>query len=111
MQLNWTLLLGLFLPSCSGCSIGFKLVKNTCVDVDECAIFPSVCDYHTPCVNTVGSYYCRCIERVDGGFPCAYINSYPESDYYADFDLIQFKISTDSEAECEGVFYFFWPMC
>ncbi|KAK7165622.1 hypothetical protein R3I93_005632 [Phoxinus phoxinus] len=60
MELKWALLLGLLLPSCSGCAIGFKFVKNKCVDEDECATFPSVCDYTSKCVNTDGGYHCSC---------------------------------------------------
>ncbi|XP_043113864.1 adhesion G protein-coupled receptor E5-like [Puntigrus tetrazona] len=61
MELKWALLLGLFLPSCSGCAIGFKFVKGKCVDEDECAE-TLVCGDHSNCVNTEGSYYCICNE-------------------------------------------------
>ncbi|XP_016369511.1 adhesion G protein-coupled receptor E1-like [Sinocyclocheilus rhinocerous] len=62
MELKWALLLGLFLPSCSGCAIGYKFVKRKCVDEDECAVFPIACGGHAQCVNTEGSYYCTCNE-------------------------------------------------
>ncbi|XP_073697725.1 adhesion G protein-coupled receptor E5-like isoform X2 [Garra rufa] len=62
MELKWILILGLFLPSCSGCAIGYKFVKRKCVDEDECAVFPIVCGDYAQCVNTEGSYYCTCNE-------------------------------------------------
>uniref|UniRef100_K7FVA0 Adhesion G protein-coupled receptor E1 n=1 Tax=Pelodiscus sinensis TaxID=13735 RepID=K7FVA0_PELSI len=31
-----------------------------CSDIDECSPVPSVCDLHSSCVNTVGSYSCQC---------------------------------------------------
>ncbi|XP_044903120.1 adhesion G protein-coupled receptor E2 isoform X4 [Felis catus] len=34
--------------------------ENTCQDVDECSFRPPVCHNSTVCVNTVGSYRCRC---------------------------------------------------
>lgn len=45
------------------CKSGFTLQSHifyTCVDVDECAQVPSVCDHK--CVNTYGSYQCTCKE-------------------------------------------------
>ncbi|KAK7165626.1 hypothetical protein R3I93_005633 [Phoxinus phoxinus] len=36
MELKWTLLVVLFLPSCSGCAIGFKRVQRKCVDMNKC---------------------------------------------------------------------------
>ncbi|XP_059409050.1 adhesion G protein-coupled receptor E5-like isoform X3 [Carassius carassius] len=62
MELKWALLLGLFLPSCSGCHTGYTSYEQKCVDEDECAVFPVVCGDHAQCVNTEGSYYCRCHE-------------------------------------------------
>ncbi len=45
-------------------------VSISLTDVDECVIFPSVCDYPTRCFNTHGSYYCRCIPGFRGDFSC-----------------------------------------
>ncbi|XP_056310583.1 adhesion G protein-coupled receptor E5-like isoform X2 [Danio aesculapii] len=60
MELKWALVLGLFLPSCSGCALGYKFVKRKCVDEDECETL-GVCG-NAQCVNTDGSYYCICAE-------------------------------------------------
>uniref|UniRef100_A0A8C1RAQ6 CD97 antigen-like n=1 Tax=Cyprinus carpio TaxID=7962 RepID=A0A8C1RAQ6_CYPCA len=62
MELKWVFLLGLFLPSCSGCAIGYRFVKRKCVDEDECVVSPTACGDHAQCENTEGSYNCICNE-------------------------------------------------
>ncbi|XDV16907.1 hypothetical protein PO909_016418, partial [Leuciscus waleckii] len=77
MELKWVLLMGLFLPSCSGCAFGYTFFKNKCVDEDECATSPSVCDDNSNCVNTDGSYLCICnngFGRITETGPCYDIN-------------------------------------
>ncbi|XDV16900.1 hypothetical protein PO909_016412, partial [Leuciscus waleckii] len=90
MELKWKLLLGLFLPSCSGCLIGFKLVQMKCVDEDECATSPSVCGDHSECVNTHGSYSCACVQgfimRVPTG-QCTDINKCANKPFYGSGDV------------------------
>ncbi|XP_061107952.1 nephronectin isoform X2 [Conger conger] len=44
--------------------------SRTCVDVDECATGKAVCPRFRKCVNTFGSYICKCHE----GFELQYIN-------------------------------------
>ncbi|XP_078065403.1 nephronectin a isoform X2 [Mustelus asterias] len=34
--------------------------RRTCVDVDECATGRVVCPQYRKCINTFGSYYCKC---------------------------------------------------
>ncbi|XP_051741660.1 adhesion G protein-coupled receptor E5 isoform X1 [Ctenopharyngodon idella] len=103
MELKWTLLLGLFLPSCSGCLIGLKLVKMKCVDEDECASFPSVCGDHSVCVNTHGGYYCACDPGFQKSFPtgpCEDINKCISFSGSGDMD---FESSPGPEAICEDI--------
>ncbi|XP_052402689.1 adhesion G protein-coupled receptor E5 [Carassius gibelio] len=102
MELKWALLVGLFLPTCSGCGVGFKRVKNTCVDVDECGIFPSVCGDNTQCVNAWGSYSCICDVGFKEIFPCEDKNKCPEDEFSGSGDMA-FQTSTGSEAECEDI--------
>ncbi|XP_010882677.2 epidermal growth factor-like protein 6 isoform X2 [Esox lucius] len=50
--------------------------ERTCVDIDECATGKSLCPYHRQCVNTFGSYYCKCqngydLKYVNGKYDCA----------------------------------------
>uniref|UniRef100_W5MV34 EGF-like-domain, multiple 6 n=1 Tax=Lepisosteus oculatus TaxID=7918 RepID=W5MV34_LEPOC len=49
--------------------------ERTCVDVDECSTGKRLCPYNRRCVNTFGSYYCKCqigfdLEYVDGKYDC-----------------------------------------
>ncbi|KAF0028900.1 hypothetical protein F2P81_018005 [Scophthalmus maximus] len=44
--------------------------RRTCVDIDECASGAGVCPRHRKCVNTFGSFVCKC----HLGFKLTYIN-------------------------------------
>uniref|UniRef100_H3DKZ8 Nephronectin a n=1 Tax=Tetraodon nigroviridis TaxID=99883 RepID=H3DKZ8_TETNG len=57
---------------CQCPSPGLQLAADgrTCVDVDECATGIAVCPRFRKCVNTFGSYVCKCHE----GFDLQYIN-------------------------------------
>ncbi|XP_069748550.1 epidermal growth factor-like protein 6 [Narcine bancroftii] len=48
---------------------------KTCVDIDECATSRSLCPPLRKCVNTFGSYFCKCqtgyeLKYVDGKYKC-----------------------------------------
>ncbi|CAI5680546.1 nephronectin a isoform X1 [Oreochromis niloticus] len=57
---------------CQCPSPGLQLAPDgrTCVDVDECAAGIAVCPRFRKCINTFGSYICKCHE----GFDLQYIN-------------------------------------
>ncbi|XP_058241552.1 nephronectin a isoform X1 [Hemibagrus wyckioides] len=57
---------------CQCPSPGLQLAPDgrTCVDVDECATGRGVCPRFRKCVNTFGSYICKCHD----GFDLQYIN-------------------------------------
>ncbi|XP_028830982.1 nephronectin a isoform X1 [Denticeps clupeoides] len=57
---------------CQCPSPGLQLAPDgrTCVDVDECAAGLAVCPRFRQCVNTFGSYICKCHE----GFELQYVN-------------------------------------
>ncbi|XP_036372963.1 nephronectin a isoform X1 [Megalops cyprinoides] len=57
---------------CQCPSPGLQLAPDgrTCVDVDECATGRAVCPRFRKCINTFGSYICKCHE----GFKLQYIN-------------------------------------
>ncbi|KAM5164568.1 thrombomodulin-like [Mantella aurantiaca] len=42
------------------CQEGYELVDDgkTCIDIDDCAVNPNICDHH--CTNTIGSFVCDC---------------------------------------------------
>ncbi|XP_022049429.2 nephronectin a isoform X1 [Acanthochromis polyacanthus] len=57
---------------CQCPSPGLQLAPDgrTCMDVDECAAGTAVCPRFRKCINTFGSYICKCHE----GFDLQYIN-------------------------------------
>ncbi|XP_027464361.1 epidermal growth factor-like protein 6 isoform X1 [Zalophus californianus] len=68
-------------PRCLCPSSGLRLAPNgrVCIDIDECASGKAVCPYNRRCVNTFGSYYCKChvgfeLKYVRGRYDCVDIN-------------------------------------
>ncbi|KAK1797930.1 hypothetical protein P4O66_007981, partial [Electrophorus voltai] len=62
-------------------SAGLQLGQDgkTCVDIDECVTGKNQCPYNRQCVNTFGSYYCKCqggydLKYIDGKYDCVDIN-------------------------------------
>ncbi|KAJ8378349.1 hypothetical protein AAFF_G00243690 [Aldrovandia affinis] len=62
-------------------SAGLQLAPDgrNCVDIDECASGKNLCPYNRRCVNTFGSYYCKCqigydLKYFDGKYDCADID-------------------------------------
>uniref|UniRef100_A0A8C5LIN3 EGF-like-domain, multiple 6 n=1 Tax=Jaculus jaculus TaxID=51337 RepID=A0A8C5LIN3_JACJA len=68
-------------PRCVCPSSGLHLGPNgrVCLDVDECASGKAVCPYNRRCVNTFGSYYCKChigfeLKYIGHRYDCVDIN-------------------------------------
>ncbi|XP_040599981.1 epidermal growth factor-like protein 6 isoform X2 [Mesocricetus auratus] len=68
-------------PRCVCPSSGLRLGPNgrVCLDIDECASRKAVCPYNRRCVNTFGSYYCKChigfeLKYVSRRYDCVDIN-------------------------------------
>ncbi|KAK5920896.1 hypothetical protein CgunFtcFv8_024648 [Champsocephalus gunnari] len=62
-------------------SAGLQLGQDgrTCVDVDECVTGKNLCPYNRQCVNTFGSYLCKCqdgydLKYVDAKYDCVDID-------------------------------------
>uniref|UniRef100_A0A7M4EGQ4 EGF like domain multiple 6 n=1 Tax=Crocodylus porosus TaxID=8502 RepID=A0A7M4EGQ4_CROPO len=62
-------------------STGLQLGPNgrTCIDIDECTTGKAICSYNRRCVNTFGSYYCKCqigyeLKYANGRYGCIDIN-------------------------------------
>ncbi|XP_071287252.1 epidermal growth factor-like protein 6 [Agelaius tricolor] len=60
---------------------GLQLGPNgrTCIDIDECSTGKAVCSYNRRCVNTFGSFYCKCqqgyeLKYTSGRYSCADVN-------------------------------------
>ncbi|KAG8451915.1 hypothetical protein GDO86_003925 [Hymenochirus boettgeri] len=50
-----------------------------CIDIDECAAGKATCPFNRRCVNTFGSYYCKCqigyeLKYVNGRYDCTDVN-------------------------------------
>ncbi|XP_032967181.1 epidermal growth factor-like protein 6 isoform X4 [Rhinolophus ferrumequinum] len=67
-------------PRCLCPSSGLRLAPNgrVCMDIDECASGKAVCPYNRRCVNTFGSYYCKChvgfeLKYISGRYDCIVI--------------------------------------
>ncbi|TTK00925.1 Epidermal growth factor-like protein 6 [Bagarius yarrelli] len=65
-------------------STGLQLGSNekNCVDVDECVAGKHQCPYNRECVNTFGSYYCKCqggsdLKYINGKYDCIVIPEFP----------------------------------
>ncbi|KAM6143727.1 epidermal growth factor-like protein 6 isoform 2-T2 [Erethizon dorsatum] len=68
-------------PRCLCPSSGLRLASDArvCLDIDECASGKAVCPYNRRCVNTFGSYYCKChigfeLKYSSGRYDCVDIN-------------------------------------
>ncbi|KAM9041459.1 epidermal growth factor-like protein 6 isoform 2-T3 [Megaptera novaeangliae] len=68
-------------PHCLCPSSGLRLAPNgrACIDTDECASDKAVCPHDRRCVNTFGSYYCKChvgfeLKYLSGRYDCVDIN-------------------------------------
>ncbi|XP_040057244.2 epidermal growth factor-like protein 6 isoform X1 [Gasterosteus aculeatus] len=49
--------------------------RRTCIDIDECVTGNNLCPYNRQCVNTFGSYFCKCrsgydLKYVEGKYDC-----------------------------------------
>ncbi|KAI1695898.1 kunitz/Bovine pancreatic trypsin inhibitor domain-containing protein [Ditylenchus destructor] len=59
------------LTSVCQCKLGFIGDGYNCTDVDECAMYPNICDENAECENLFGSFSCHCREGFAGnGYSC-----------------------------------------
>ncbi|KAK2504268.1 hypothetical protein MC885_013155 [Smutsia gigantea] len=68
-------------PRCLCPSSGLRLAADgrVCIDIDECASGRAVCRYNRRCMNTFGSFYCKChvgfeLKYTRGRHDCVDIN-------------------------------------
>uniref|UniRef100_A0AAA9RXT2 EGF like domain multiple 6 n=1 Tax=Bos taurus TaxID=9913 RepID=A0AAA9RXT2_BOVIN len=73
-------------PRCLCPSPGLRLAPNgrACLDINECVSDKAFCPYNRRCVNTFGSYYCKChvgfkLKYISGQYDCVDINECAEN--------------------------------
>ncbi|KAL4635732.1 epidermal growth factor-like protein 6 [Arapaima gigas] len=64
---------------CPSVGLQLGLDNRTCVDIDECTSEKKLCPNNRKCVNTFGSYYCKCqngydLKYINGKYNCADID-------------------------------------
>ncbi|KAB0340896.1 hypothetical protein FD755_024634, partial [Muntiacus reevesi] len=69
-------------PRCLCPSPGLRLAPNgrACLDIDECVSDKAFCPYNRRCVNTFGSYFCKChvgfeLKYISGWYDCVALPS------------------------------------
>ncbi|KAM8856015.1 epidermal growth factor-like protein 6 isoform 2-T2 [Spinachia spinachia] len=60
---------------CPSAGLQLGLDRRTCVDIDECVAGNNLCAYNRQCVNTFGSYFCKCrngydLKYAEGKYDC-----------------------------------------
>ncbi|XP_073697736.1 adhesion G protein-coupled receptor E5-like isoform X2 [Garra rufa] len=119
MELKWILILGLFLPSCSGSAsgdysgmgpemmypgldddeddlddTGFQILPGSEEeDIDECSEDPQICGTNANCSNHAGGYSCSCHQ--------GYSNYGNNQSQCIEMDCDQFELKTDAEHRLE----------
>ncbi|XP_036950936.1 vitamin K-dependent protein S isoform X2 [Acanthopagrus latus] len=56
--------------------------KINCVDVDECILYPSICEEPAKCVNTPGMYECQCPQGFKYNFTSRTCNDVDECEFH-----------------------------
>ncbi|XP_060793796.1 nephronectin [Neoarius graeffei] len=69
-QYGCAVMKGEVICQCPSPGLRLGVDRRTCVDIDECAMGVAKCPRFRTCVNTFGSYICRCHK----GFELRYIN-------------------------------------
>ncbi|RXM34689.1 Nephronectin [Acipenser ruthenus] len=82
---------------------------RTCVDVDECATGRAVCPRFRKCINTFGSYICKCHEGFDlkyinGKYQCIDVNECLSSVHHCSSFAMCYNTPGSYKCKCKGGF-------
>ncbi|KAK1174938.1 nephronectin-like isoform X4 [Acipenser oxyrinchus oxyrinchus] len=82
---------------------------RTCVDVDECATGRAVCPRFRKCINTFGSYICKCHEGFDlkyinGKYQCIDVNECLSSVHQCSSFAMCYNTPGSYKCKCKGGF-------
>ncbi|MGH0172281.1 UNVERIFIED_CONTAM: hypothetical protein FKN15_074465 [Acipenser sinensis] len=83
--------------------------SRTCVDVDECATGRAVCPRFRKCINTFGSYICKCHEGFDlkyinGKYQCIDVNECLSSVHHCSSFAMCYNTPGSYKCKCKGGF-------
>ncbi|XP_044073728.1 epidermal growth factor-like protein 6 isoform X1 [Siniperca chuatsi] len=92
-------------------SAGLQLGQDerTCVDIDECVTGKNLCPYNRQCVNTFGSYYCKCqdgydLKYVDGKYDCVDLDECAASTHTCSHHAVCLNTQGSYKCRCKSGF-------
>ncbi|CAN9497699.1 unnamed protein product [Ophioblennius macclurei] len=92
-------------------SAGLQLGQDerTCVDIDECVTGKNLCPYNRQCVNTFGSYYCKCqdgydLKYVDGKYDCVDLDECASSTHKCSHHAVCLNTQGSFKCRCKSGF-------
>ncbi|KAM3861706.1 epidermal growth factor-like protein 6 [Diretmus argenteus] len=83
--------------------------ERTCVDIDECVTGKNLCPYNRQCVNTFGSYFCKCqngydLKYVDGKYDCVDIDECATSSHKCSHHAVCLNTQGSYKCRCKSGF-------
>ncbi|XP_078118119.1 epidermal growth factor-like protein 6 isoform X2 [Sander vitreus] len=92
-------------------SAGLQLAQDgrTCVDIDECVTGKNLCPYNRQCVNTFGSYFCKCqdgydLKYVDGKYDCVDLDECTASTHKCSHHAVCVNTQGSYKCRCKSGF-------
>ncbi|KAL4608877.1 epidermal growth factor-like protein 6 [Arapaima gigas] len=83
--------------------------QRTCVDIDECESRKDLCPFNKRCVNTFGSYFCKChigfeLKYVNGRYDCADIDECANSSHRCSQNAVCLNTQGSYKCQCKPGF-------
>ncbi|XP_045910053.1 epidermal growth factor-like protein 6 isoform X2 [Micropterus dolomieu] len=92
-------------------SVGLQLGhdERNCVDIDECVTGKNLCPHNRQCVNTFGSYYCKCqdgydLKYVDGKYDCVDLDECAVSTHKCSHHAVCLNTQGSYKCRCKSGF-------
>uniref|UniRef100_A0A7N6A4T3 EGF-like-domain, multiple 6 n=1 Tax=Anabas testudineus TaxID=64144 RepID=A0A7N6A4T3_ANATE len=83
--------------------------ERTCVDIDECVTGKNLCPFNRQCVNTFGSYYCKCqdgydLKYVDGKYDCVDVDECAAGSHKCSHHAVCLNTQGSYKCKCKSGF-------
>ncbi|XP_071783178.1 epidermal growth factor-like protein 6 isoform X2 [Centroberyx gerrardi] len=83
--------------------------ERTCVDIDECVTGKNLCPFNRQCINTFGSYYCKCqngydLKYVDGKYDCVDLDECAASTHKCSHHAVCLNTQGSYKCRCKSGF-------